>query len=37
LYMGTFHPAALLRDPNKKPDAFADFLKLRDKIQELSI
>lgn len=36
LYMGTFHPAAILRDPRRKPEAFADFLKLRDKIQELS-
>lgn len=33
--MGTFHPAALLRDPRKKPDALEDFLKLRDKIQEI--
>ena len=29
LMMGTFHPAALLRNPNQKPDAFEDFLKLR--------
>ena len=35
LFMGTFHPAALLRDPRRKPDAFADFLKLRDKLQEI--
>lgn len=28
--MGTYHPAALLRNPAQKPDAFADFLKLRD-------
>lgn len=33
--MGTLHPAALLRNPQQKPDAFADFLKLRDKIQEV--
>ena len=26
--MGTFHPAALLRNPNQKPEAFADFMKL---------
>lgn len=32
--MGTLHPAALLRDPRQKPDAFSDFLKLRDKIRE---
>lgn len=35
LLMGTFHPAALLRNPNQKPDAFEDFIKLRDKIAEL--
>lgn len=33
--VGTFHPAALLRNPNQKPDAFADFLALRDKIGEV--
>jgi len=37
LFMGTFHPAALLRDPRRKPEAFEDFLKLRDKMQELEI
>lgn len=35
LFMGTFHPAALLRNPRQKPDALEDFLKLRDKIQEV--
>lgn len=30
--MGTFHPAALLRNPTQKPDAFADFLALRDRM-----
>ena len=35
LYMGMFHPAAILRNPNQKPEAFADFLKLRDKIEEI--
>ncbi|MDD3229351.1 MAG: uracil-DNA glycosylase [Oscillospiraceae bacterium] len=35
--MATLHPAALLRDPRKKPEAFEDFLGLRDKIQELDI
>lgn len=35
LYMGMFHPAAILRNPNQKPDAFADFLALRDKILEV--
>lgn len=34
-YMGMFHPAAILRNPNQKPDAFADFVKLRDKIEEV--
>lgn len=35
LMMGTLHPAALLRNPNQKPEAFEDFLKLREKIDEL--
>ena len=35
LMMGTFHPAALLRNPAQKPDGFADFLALRDKIGEV--
>lgn len=35
LMMGTFHPAALLRNPNNKPAAFDDFLKIRDKLEEL--
>lgn len=35
LYMGTLHPAAILRNPNQKPEAFGDFLALRDKIQEI--
>ena len=35
LYMGMFHPAAILRNPNQKPLAFADFLTLRDKISEV--
>ena len=30
--MGTLHPAAILRNPRQKPDAFADLLALRDKI-----
>ena len=33
--MGTFHPAALLRNPGNKPAALADFLGLRDKIRQL--
>lgn len=35
LFMGTLHPAALLRNPNNKPGAFEDFLKLRAKMKEL--
>lgn len=35
LMMGTFHPSALLRNPNQKPDAMEDFLKLRAKIEEI--
>ena len=35
LYMGMFHPAAILRNPNQKPEAFADFQTLRDKILEV--
>ena len=35
LMMATLHPAALLRNPNQKPDAFEDFLRLRDKINEV--
>lgn len=35
--MGTFHPAALLRDEAKKKDALFDFQRLREKIEELSI
>lgn len=35
LRMGTFHPAALLRNPGQKPLAFADFLALRDRIGEV--
>lgn len=33
--MAMLHPAALLRDPRKKPEAFDDFLKLRDRLEEL--
>lgn len=35
LMMATLHPAALLRNPNNKPGAFEDFLKLREKIKEI--
>lgn len=34
LMMGTFHPAALLRNPNNKPDALEDFLALRERLRE---
>jgi DNA polymerase len=37
LMMATLHPAALLRNPNNKPDAFDDFIKLRDKMNELGL
>ena len=35
LMMAMLHPAAVLRDPRKKPEAFQDFLTLRDKIKEV--
>lgn len=35
LMMPMFHPAAILRNPNQKPDAFADFLTLQKKIMEI--
>lgn len=35
LMTATFHPAALLRYPDNKPDSFADFLAVRDKLAEL--
>ena len=37
LFMGTFHPAALLRQAQNKPAAFADFVALRDKINEVCL
>lgn len=37
LMMGTFHPAALLRDPASKPDGLEDFIKLRRKLDELGV
>ena len=37
LFMGTFHPSALLRNPTNKPAALSDFQALRDKIKELSL
>lgn len=35
LMMAMLHPAAILRNPNNKPEAFNDFLILRDKILEI--
>ena len=35
LFMGTLHPAALLRNPRQKPMAFEDFVALRSKIEEI--
>lgn len=37
LMMGTYHPAAILRNPNNKEAAFADWLAVREKINELGI
>lgn len=34
LFMGTFHPSALLRNESNKPLALEDFQKLREKIKE---
>lgn len=33
--MALYHPAALLRDPHKKPDTFADLKRLQAKIREI--
>ena len=33
--MALFHPAALLRDPRKKPETFLDLKALQAKIREL--
>jgi len=30
-----YHPSALLRDPSKRPETFADLLSIRDKIRQL--
>ena len=37
LMMGTFHPAALLRNPANKPAAMEDFLALAEKARELGV
>ncbi len=34
LFMGTFHPAALLRNPSQKADALKDFQALRDMLEK---
>jgi len=34
-YMALYHPAALLRDPYKKPDTFVDLKTLESKIKEI--
>ena len=36
LMMGTFHPAAILRNPNNKELAFQDWLALREKAKEMN-
>lgn len=36
-FMGTYHPAALLRNPNNKPKVGEDFLKLREQIDLMKI
>lgn len=35
LMMGTYHPASLLRNPQQNPEAFEDFLALRERIREV--
>ncbi len=37
LFMGTFHPSALLRNESNKPAALEDFQRLREKINELDL
>ncbi len=37
LFMATWHPAALLRNPAAKADAFGDFVALREKMAELGL
>ena len=33
--MAVYHPAALLRDPRRRPESFEDFKGLQQKINEL--
>lgn len=35
MYMATFHPSALLRDPSRRPEAFMDLRALRKEIREI--
>ena len=35
--MPTYHPSALLRDASKKPEAWEDMQRLRDKLKELGL
>ncbi len=35
MYMATYHPSALLRDPSKRPEAFMDLRALRKEIREI--
>ena len=35
MYMATYHPSALLRDENRRPEAFEDLVKLRAQIRDL--
>ena len=37
LFMGTYHPAALLRYPSNKAAAMEDLTVLRDKMQEMGL
>lgn len=37
LMTATFHPAALLRNPNQKPAALEDFVALREKFDQLGL
>lgn len=37
MMMGTFHPAALLRNPAQKADAFEDFRGLREMMKQLGV
>ena len=35
MFMATYHPSALLRDPAKRPEAFEDLRELRSKIRQI--